>query len=117
MRHVSAFILLALLCFTGAALAGTFTQPSAARVYERGDTVLRPDGALAVRINIRNGEGGRIIDGFEVIVPASGAVVDSEGNQIAAGVPVAISSARLSLTTALDAAIDNAAAAGKFHRR
>lgn len=94
---------------------GSFTQGSASRTYDRGIVHIGAGGVAQVEITIRNAA-GRPVDQFTLTLPMSGAIVDSDGTQIAAGVPAAIANARNSFLAALDAAIDNAAAAGKFTR-
>ena len=110
------FIAIAVLLHLGAlAMAGTFTQSSAVRTYTRSAIRLAPDGSGIVSLVVTNAA-GRTIDHFDVLVPVSGAIVDSDGNQLAASVPAGVSSARTSYLTAIDAAIDAAATAGKFVR-
>ncbi len=94
---------------------GNFTQPSGNRTYERGHIALNVDGTMRVGVHVTN-DAGKTVDNFEVRVPVSGAITDQDGNQLAASVPVGISSARTSLLSAIDAAIDSAAASGKFAR-
>jgi hypothetical protein len=94
---------------------GDFTQPSAPRTFERTHIRVGVNGAMEVGIAIKNAA-GRVIDRFELTLPLSGAVTDNEGNQISANVPGAIGTARTALLTAIDNAIENAAAAGKFNR-
>ena len=94
---------------------GMFSQPTGNRTYTRGDIALRADGSMMVPLVVAN-DAGKTVDRFQVIVPVAGAVVDQDGNQLAASVPAGISNARTSLLNAIDTAIDNAAAAGKFAR-
>jgi hypothetical protein len=116
-KHLPIFVALCIaLGLHAVALAGTFQQGTATRTYERRS--IRIDGggtSFSVDIAVLNA-GGRLIDNFEVRVPASGAIVDSDGNQLAASVPAGIASARASFLSAIDSAIDSAAAAGKFAR-
>jgi hypothetical protein len=95
---------------------GTFQQDAVTRTYQRRSIRINGgDGSFAVEITVMNAN-GRQIDRLEVRVPASGAILDEEGTQIAAVVPVGLASARASFLSAVDAAVDNAAAAGKFAR-
>jgi hypothetical protein len=95
---------------------GEFVQGSATRTYER--RAIRIDGggtSFTVEVAVLNAA-GRVVDRFEVRVPASGVILDEDGNQIAASVPGAVNTARTSFLNAIDAAIDSAAAANKFVR-
>jgi hypothetical protein len=94
---------------------GNFTQPSANRIYARDHVHVSPDGVLRVRLVITN-DAGTPVDDLYVIVPVSGPIMDHRGNQLAASVPAGLNSARNSFLAALDAAIDSAAAAGRFAR-
>lgn len=94
---------------------GTFASPGFTRTYDRGAMRIDLDGTTHVHVEIKN-EAGSVVDRFEVRIPVAGAITDQGGNQLAASVPVGIANARASLLSAIDSAIDNAAAAGKFAR-
>lgn len=93
---------------------GTF-QENATRTYTRGPLRLLADGRMAVDVLITN-DAGKLIGAFEVRIPVAGPILDQDGQQLSASVPVGISNTRTSLISAIDSAIDNAAAAGKFAR-
>ena len=94
---------------------GTFQQPSANRNYARGDVQIDDTGRMRMQLLITN-DAGKKLDSIEIYFPISGPITDSAGNQLSASVPAAIANARNSLGTAIDNAIDSAAAAGKFVR-
>jgi hypothetical protein len=115
-KHIPAIVSLCLaLGLHAVALAGTFAQPGGNRAYDRGHVAIQPGGAMRVQVSVAN-DAGKTVDNFEVRIPVSGAILDHDGSQIAASVPAAIANARASLLSAIDAAIDNAAAAGRFAR-
>jgi hypothetical protein len=115
-KHLPIFIALCIaIGLHTVALAGTFQQGTATRTYTRAQTFIASGGAMSLQIEITNAA-GRHIDSFTVVVPTSGPIVDSDGNQLAASVPAGLNNARASFLAALDSAIDSAAAAGKFAR-
>lgn len=116
-KHASIIVALCIaLGLHAVALGGTFQQGTATRTYERRHVRFDPaSSSFEAQVAVLTA-GGRLIDTFIVRVPASGAIVDDDGNQIAASVPAGLNTARTSFLTALDSAIDNAAAAGKFAR-
>lgn len=94
---------------------GQFTQNQVTRNYDRRLIQIGADGTMFVLVIVSNAL-GREVDRFEVRIPPSGPIVDADGNQLAASVPAGLNNARTSFLTAIDNAIDNAAAAGKFSR-
>lgn len=115
MKRIALYLVL-LLAICSVAYAGTFQQVAATRTYTRRHVRFDANsGAFSAQVVVLTA-GGRMIDSFDVRVPTSGAIVDEDGNQVAASVPGGLNTARNSFLSALDAAIDNAAAAGKFAR-
>lgn len=94
---------------------GQFTQPSANRIYNRRFVTINSDGSMTVGITVTN-DAGKILETFSVFIPSAGAIIDEDQQILAANVPVGLNNARSSFLTALDNAIDAAAAAGKFNR-
>jgi hypothetical protein len=94
---------------------GTFNQASATRTYDRGIVRVNPDGSMAVQVIIKDAS-GQPVDNFLLHLPVAGPITNDVGGTVAANTPNAVKTARTAFTDAIDAAIDNAAAAGKFAR-
>jgi hypothetical protein len=94
---------------------GQFTQSSANRNYALQNMQMNAAGVVHVHLIVTN-DAGKVVDRITVTIPASGPIVDDQGVQLAASVPGGLNTARNSFLTALDSAIDAAAAAGKLEK-
>ncbi len=94
---------------------GTFTAPAADHTYDVGIVHLNPDGSSSVQVIIRN-LAGAPIDLFILTIALNGPVMTETGVQVAAQLPSNARTAQTAYLSALNAAVDAAAAAGKFVR-
>ena len=94
----------------------TFTQGSSPRTAVRQSISIDATGNVSLTLSILDAT-GITLETRTIRIPAdSSAIVDTNGAQIAASVPLALSGAITAFVAQVDAAIASAATAGKFGR-